>query len=194
MIHEESLRIIRDRQREALKSIDENLEFGDVIGLLIAVKQEQKQISSLRAAASAPYQEMLLKIRGDFGDIEKASTEAEDELKKRVLAQNRLHEQKRQDAMRLADEEHARGNMEAVRDALLLASEASLELPPEISLRRQLKYEVVEKSTVPIQYLKIDDAKLRAALNEDKGEFGIPGVKTFYETIVAVRAEDPNEE
>lgn len=193
-MYEENLRILREKQMQALRSIDESLAFSDVLRLLIEFKREQKQVSSLRAAASAPYQEQLLKIRGDFVDIEKASIEGEEELKKRVLAQNRLHEQKRQDAMLLADEEHARGNMEAVRKALLLAAEADIQLPPEISLRRQLKYEVADKSIMPLQYLKTDDAKLRTALNQDKGELGIPGVNAFYETIVAVRTEGQNDD
>lgn len=182
-MYRNSLDELHERQVKLLKLIDVNLEWGDVTGLLLALKRIRKQTQCLKIDAQAPSQEQLAQIRNDFEPLESSAEHQEEGLKARVLQENTACAQRRDAAIQEANAAYERQDLEAVQEATLRASEAELKLPAGISLRQQLRIDIADKALVPIEYLKTDDAKIRASKQE------IPGIIKRHELIVAVRTE-----
>lgn len=182
MMYKHSLEMLHERQRNLIELIKDTLQWGDVPDLLFATKRLCKQMQCLKAAAQAPLQEQLIKIRNDFTGLESSIEQHEETLKARVLKENRDCNQRRDSAIQEANDAYARNDLAAVQQAMLKASDAELKLPSGIGLRQQVRLEVTDKSLIPIEYLKTDDAKIRSAKQE------IPGVIKRHELIVAVAA------
>lgn len=186
-MYKHSLEALSERGQNLFALVEDSLEWKDIPDLLFAIKRLRKQLVGLKAAAQAPLQVQLLQIKNDFAELETSAEQQEDKLKSRVLQEHRLSIQRRDSAVQEANEAHTKNDLHEVRQAMLRASEAELNLPEGITLRNQVKIEIADKSQIPIAYLKTDDAKIRAAKVE------IPGVIRRHELVVAVATEGEDE-
>jgi hypothetical protein len=182
-MYKHSLESLNERGQNLFALVKDSLEWEDIPELLFALKRLRKQMISLKAAAQGPLQVQLMQIKNDFEAVEATAEGYEDKLKTRVLREHELGLQRRDSAVQEANEAHAKNDLVGVRQAMIKAGEAELELPTGISLRQQVKTEIADKSQIPIAYLKTDDAKIRAAKQE------IPGVIRRHELIVAITTE-----
>lgn len=149
------------------------------------VKAPNEYVKSVNALAKA-YQDRLTVI--------------ESGLKKKISAYQvkvELERRKQEEADRKAREElQAKVNAEAAAlnvEAPVIAPAVAPELPKvtrteagTASQRKEWRFEVIDETQVPREYLMVDHAKIRQAVKAGVRE--IPGVNIFEESITVIRS------
>jgi len=184
------LRMEHADTKEALAQLDaivitsqDDLDF--VGALLVDVKTKIKSLEEKRRRATRPIQQSLEEIRSWFREPLQALAQLERELKGKIEAYHaRVAEQKRA-ALAAAQ---AAPTVEEKREALADLARidvAQLDNPSGVSVSSVWTFEIVDPNLVPREYLMVDEAAIRRAVNSGVRE--IAGVRIFEQPRVAVR-------
>lgn len=149
-------------------------------------------------AKKKEYEEPLIKAEGEI-KIRIASYMEEQEKKRKEAEEKAVEAEKKRMAAQVRMEEEARlleskGNIQEakeMRDRIPEFKAPSLPDVPTLSnvqTRKILKWEVIDISKVPVQFLQVDRAKVTAHVNMHREKTNIPGIRVFSETSVAARA------
>jgi hypothetical protein len=144
------------------------------------------------------YEEPLKKAEGEI-KIRIASYMEDQEKKRREAEEKAAEAEKKRMETQVHMEEEARhleskGNIQEakeIRNRIPEFRPTSLPDVPtlnNVKTRKIWKWEVVDISKVPIQFLQIDRAKVTAQVNMHREKTNIPGIRVFSETSVAARA------
>jgi len=117
--------------------------------------------------------------------------EAEEKAKREADAKEKARLQKMQDAI---DAENAGKPEEAEKhfeEAIAIEPPKPI-IPPAVkaqgtSLRKDLKWRVVDSAAIPRQFLMVDRALIEAVFKLQREKMSIPGIETYEETTVVTR-------
>ena len=118
--------------------------------------------------------------------------EAEEKAKREADAKEKARLQKMQDAI---DAENAGKPEEAEKhfeEAIAIEPPKPI-IPPAVkaqgtSLRKDLKWRVVDSAAIPRQFLMVDRALIEAVFKLQREKMSIPGIETYEKTTVITRA------
>lgn len=161
----------------------EDMEFaneclGDVKGKLKALKEEREGVTKPMNAA-------LKKVRGWFKPAENFYGQAETAWKDRIKAWTLAQAAAQTKALEAVQEAHAQGDVTAVAQAMTQASEATAELPDNVTVRERWIVEILDPLSVPSDYWSPDIQKIQTAVGDGIRE--IPGCRIYRDDIVTQR-------
>ena len=161
----------------------EDMEFaneclGDVKGKLKELKKEREGVTK-------PLNAALTKVRGWFKPVETFYKEAEKGWKDRIVAWTLAQAEAQRQALEVVQEAHARGDVTAVAQAMTAASEATAELPDNVTVQERWIVEITDNFAVPSDYWSPDIKKIQDAVAGGIRE--IPGCNIYREDIVTRR-------
>lgn len=155
---------------------------------LIEVKARWGQLEEKKRAVVDPINKSLKELRSWFKPPQDYYAECEQILKGKIAAYHQDRGRDNQAAMNEAGEAHRAGDAAGVSEAL-----AKIDLPEKtegVSLRETWDFEVINADLVPREYLAVDLAAVRRAMQAEVAaghEPVVPGVRFFKKTGVAVR-------
>lgn len=171
---------------------------GAASRMLVELSAAMKEVEARRKFFTGPLREHIKRIEALFKPVLERLERADTLLRKKLLAYQ-------QEAARRRDEERAKLLSEAVEarkegdedTALMLASKASeLDGPQRtthvetgsVQVRKVWTFELEDFSKVPMEYLSLDESKVRAAIRSGVRE--IPGLRIFQTEQLAVSVAD----
>ncbi len=143
--------------------------------LLQETKAKFKQLESERTKVTKPLLDAKRQIDSWFDPAKSALRQLEATLKGAMSAYVTEQEQRRLEALQLGKHEEA------------LATEQPV-MPSGISTRTSWRFNVIDASKVPREYLVLDMAKIQAHVSVHKSNSSIPGIEAVPETGIAARA------
>ena len=165
---------------------------------------QEKKISELRLGMTRPLDTTKKAIMAFFKVPEKYCTEI-----KSAISTKRVGYQREQDRIRQKEEDRIRKLQEAeakklekqaenvkspelaeakreeaeqIRETAPVTSIAPLEKSEGIRTVTNYKFEIIDPSKIPVEYLIPDEQKIGRQVRATKGEISIPGIKTYTET------------
>lgn len=149
------------------------------------VKALFKELDEQRLAISRPFVKRVKEVQSRFKPALNLLSEVEAVLKNRIQAGYAYAQQQQAAAFGQAEAALAQGDMPGAALATQQAVAADISLSPGISMRYQLKWEVLDVSQLPGICWSPDPAKIQALI--DAGHREIPGVRIWEEPILAAR-------
>lgn len=163
--------------------IQSEVEYTVASEILVAVKAESKILEEKKQSVLKPLNEGLRNLRALFAQAQDPYTQLEFHIKNAITRYHEEIERKRQEALRAIDDAATSTEVGAALQELSTTTEP--EKQKGVSLREVTKYQIVDESLIPRQFLCPDETKIRHAV---AAGIEIPGVKVFTEKSVAVRA------
>jgi hypothetical protein len=143
--------------------------------LLKQTKAKYKSLESERTKVTKPLLDAKRDIDDWFKPAKQALSALEGVLKSAIDGFITAQEQKRLEALQLGNHQEA------------LATEQPV-LPSGISTRTVWRFNVVDPTKVPREYLAVDMAKVQAHVTEHQSATAIPGIEAYPDTSVAARS------
>jgi len=155
----------------------------------------KKQVSTKREEYTRPLMTHLDTVRGTFKTIEGPLLEADQILRKKVLAYQSEVMRKAEEAARIADAERRLAEEKAALNGTPVAEVETVAVEkPQPTTKGELgdsgqmmiaKYEIVDFSLLPDKYKLPNDALIGKLVRA--GETDIPGVRIWKEPTLAIR-------
>ena len=164
----------------------EDLE--DVRDWLKDAKVRRNWLETREKEITGPMRTAENRVRDLFRPAKQFWADVEMLLKAKIASVRLLEERRNQEALAAAAEAHGAGDQEGTQEAL--AQVTTVSDLQGISTQVKWKYEVVNAAEVPREYLKVDDAKLKAYCGKFKGDQKpnpIPGIKFIENVVVSAR-------
>ena len=175
---------------------DEEEQMG--IDSLADIKRFQKQVEEARKNQVDPFNKLVKRVNDIFRPIGDGLVKSEAVIKDKVKNWRVKKEQIRQAEERKRQAEYAAKIAEEQAKAKLEKREVEIVIPPPAiiqtitrgtsstaSSRKVWKFEILDESKIPRQYLIVDESKIRAAIKLGTRE--IEGVKIFEDFDISVR-------
>jgi hypothetical protein len=139
------------------------------IDLLSKIKKVGKIIKDEKEKITKPFNEGLKNARAFFAQFEAQNEEAEKIVKDKMLDYNRKVEQERikEEAKIAAKVESGKMSLEKAAEKMELVKEAPKSVEGnvgKISIKKIKKFEVVDKTKLPFDFLQPDMVKIREAM------------------------------
>lgn len=168
-------------------SIDSQEDLDFAAQSLAEVKGEYRKLEEKRKKATGPLREGLKEIDSWFAPAKKALIALEAAWKGK-LAQAHLEAQRKQQAlMEEAREAHSHGDLLGVQEAMIQAGDSHA-TTAGVQYREAWRFEVVDESVIPREFMSPDTAKIGATVRLLKDKTDIPGVRVWSEPVVASRS------
>lgn len=175
---------------------DEEEQMG--IDSLADIKRFQKQVEEARKNQVDPFNKLVKRVNDIFRPIGDGLVKSESVIKDKVKNWRVKKEQIRQVEERKRLETYQKQIADEQARAKVEKREAEIVLPPPAiiqtntrgtsstaSSRKVWKFEILDESKIPRQYLIVDESKIRAAIKLGTRE--IEGVKIFEDFDISVR-------
>lgn len=159
----------------------EDLELA--AGLVNDVVEKRKRVDERLRAITKPMREAEASVRELFRPVQTAIAEVEEWLKRHIAEAQANIDAKNRELMAATEIAMQSGLTEAA--TTLASSIQSTATPAGVQIREHWSFEIVDHDLVPREYLKVNEAALRAAVQATKGSTNIPGVRAIMTPIVA---------
>lgn len=144
--------------------------------ILTSVKSRYKELDAKRKSLTAHLHKAKKGIDDLFKPALTSLKECEGLLKRKMLDYAEQQEREREELMK--NEQYS----EAIQVG-------QAELPTNISTRRRWVYEVMDIEKVPVQFLQVNDAKVKGMIADLGGNnVDIPGIRIYSEKNLAVKS------
>lgn len=156
----------------------------DASEFLKTVKETIKNIENKRLEYTKPLRDHVNKINGDFKRIMQPLEQAENTLKRNILAWQRSEREK------IAKEEARRRKIQESHEKRGHDVKAPVEMYRPLKtignsqMRKVTRYEVVDLNKVPRQYLQLNPGAVQAAIRGGVKE--VPGLRIYEDEVIAV--------
>lgn len=176
----------------SIKSLEivDDASFRDAADILKQVKTWTKELEGKRDSVTKPMNAALSVIRGWFKPTLDTLFTAEVTLKRAIAGYEQLAREKNEAAMKAMAEAAQAQDMAAV--SVAVSSIVGTPKVAGLSVRKVLRWKVVNASQVPREYLSIDPSKVDAAVTAAKGTVtptpSIPGIEFYEENVVSSRS------
>lgn len=162
------------------------------------IKMFSKECEDIRKAKKEPFFDMCKRIDAAFKPISDGLADAEKIIKDKINEYLRKLEVKRQAEAAEAQKKFDEDNLKALEDRAFTGK--SVEVPvPEIVLQKtesrgnygsasqksNWKWELVDLSKVPAEYMTVDESKLTAVVKG--GVRSIPGIRIYDDKTISIR-------
>lgn len=177
--------------RDALDAIDDfEIRTPDQLELarevIREIKGKWRELEDRRKDITAPLNASLKSVNDLFRPALSYYATCEQRLKGKLAAAIARFEAEQRAALERVNALSAAGQTDEARDALLNLPEAQ-GAPAGVSVRAILDFELEDESLVPREYLSVDAAKVKRALQE--GVRHIPGIRVYERSSVTVRSK-----
>lgn len=152
---------------------------ADVKGKIRAYKAKKEE-------ATKPLNAALKAIRGWFGPVEDFYGQAEDIWKAKIGAWTLAEAERQRQALEAVQVAHRAGDVAGVAQAMAIATQATVSVPTNVTVRAVWSFEVETPDLVPREYCSPDDKKIRTMVMASDGA-PIPGVRIWKDTAVSQR-------
>lgn len=170
---------------------DEHYQIGT--SLLQQAKGYHRRLDDERKKLVGPLNEQVKAINDMFRPFTDRLSVFESKMKMAMGEYLRKKENDRRKALKDAEEAAARVSVlsqpsqdTSVQEALVRASEAQAPQVSGVSQRSVIRFELVDLSQVPRDYLCLDEARVREAIKA--GVRDIPGLRIYEDKTLAIRA------
>jgi hypothetical protein len=155
--------------------------------LMKDVKRVWKELEDQRKSIGKPLRDQQKRVQDYFKPVLNALDRVEVLLKGKIQEAHDRARQAQQAALEAAQAAHQVGNTAQVAIATQQAAAGGLDLAPGTSQRTTTKYQLVDITQVPPQYLMtvLNEALIQAAI--DQGVTQIPGIRIYEEQTLAAR-------
>ena len=163
--------------------IDTQAKLTEINSTLVECKNRAKQIEVLEKTVTGPINESLRAAKAVFAPARTAYATLEQALKSKVAEGHAELERQQREQLSVVVEMAKSGQTEQATAVLAVIPDG-----PEhkgSSVRKVWKFEIVDETVVPVEYLTVDERKIRAAVTLGARE--IPGVRIYEDVSVAVR-------
>ena len=162
-------------------------EYQEAASVLTQIQQRLKEIESERVKITKPINQALRNVnalfKGPKGEYEKAKAL----FKARMADFLKRKEEQRQLALEAAQQASDQGNQEAFYMQAQAANDAATPFVGNVHTRDTWKFEITDLTKVPLDFLMVDERKLRGFINVNKDSVIIPGVRVYKDTQVVAR-------
>jgi len=191
-------------------TVADQASYVEAASVLQTIKALAKKADEERKSITAPMDAAKKRVMDLFRPMTDALTQAETELKRRMMIwkseQDRIAREERRKAEEAARKERERLEKQAAKaeaagkveraDTLrdradLVVAAPPVAEPPKIegiATRQIWRFEITDAGKVPDQYKTVNEKKVGAVVRALKGDTDIPGVRVWAEEIVAARA------
>ena len=179
--------------------VDSDAEEQMAIDSLADIKRFMKQVEEARKGQVDPFNKLVKRVNDIFRPIGDGLTKSESIIKDKVKQWRIKKEEIKQVEERKRQAEYAAKIAEEQAKTKLEKREAEIVLPPPsiiqtqtrgssstASNRKVWKYEILDETKIPREYLIIDESKIKAMIKAGVRE--IAGVKIFEDFEISVRA------
>ena len=154
-------------------------------GYLQRVKGLWSELDEQRKQAGRPLNKKLQEIRNKFSPALDFLSQVEARLKQCIQEGYRLAQQAQAGAFQQAEAALEQGNLPGAALATQAAVASDVNLSPGISMRKLIRFQIMDPSQLPAPFWSPDPSKVQAAI--DAGHRQIPGVHIWEEDNVAAR-------
>jgi hypothetical protein len=192
-----ALSIKAERISEAIE-VNNDTEEQMAIDSLSDIKRFQKQVEDARKSEVDPFNKLVKRINDIFRPIGDGLAKSEETIKGKIKAWRIAKEEIRRVEERKQMEEYQKKIAEEQAKAKKEKREAEIIVPPPAIIptqtigtqgkaptRKVWKFEVVDETKIPRQYLVIDEVKIRAAIKSGLKE--IDGLRIYEDIDISVR-------
>lgn len=162
-------------------------EYQEAAAVLTQIQTRIKEIEAERVKITKPLNQSLRAInalfKGPKGEYEKAKAL----FKARMQDFLKRKEEQRQQALEAAQQASDQGDQNAFYMQAQAAHDAATPFVGNVHTRDSWKFEVQDITKVPLDFLMVDERKLRAFVNANKDSVAIPGVRVYKDTQVVAR-------
>lgn len=177
------------RQSAQALSVTNDGEYQTAAALLLQIKEKIKELDNQRKAFVAPLNDVVKKINAFFKAPIDAYGEVELSLKSAMGSFQMELARQRQAALEEAAKAAAAQKTEDF-SALMGAALDNAPVKAAGTFTRDVwRYEVLDPSLVPREYLMVDERKIGEVVRTLKGDVQIPGVRVWSETTVVARGK-----
>jgi hypothetical protein len=162
----------------------EDMDFAaEILG---EAKTKRKRIDEKRKEITAPLNTALKAVNELFRPAMDFYDQCERLIKAKISAARMQAEEAARRALVAAGEAVAEGSAEGVAQALAV-HDAAVQFPVAdgIQYRSRWKFEIVDESQIPREYLMPNLALIQGAVTHKKGATDIPGIRVFEDKVIA---------
>lgn len=156
--------------------------------ILTEVKGKKKGLETERGKATRPMLDALNVVRGWFKPAIEYYGRCETKIKRRMTDYMKEQRRKQEEALQVAGQASMAGNKTEARQALAQASAAEVHKAKGVSTRDVLKYEVVDASQVPREFLTVDHGAVQLYISVHGETTQIPGIRVFRDIQMSARS------
>lgn len=174
-----------DETHAALKlyTVRSQQDLDEAHAMVLELKAKNDQLENMRVSITGPLNAALRAANNVFQPPIKKNTQSILLLQKAIAAGVRLLQQAQTQTLATVAKHTAGGNLNAARSAMLAMPE--VQVPKGVNIRKELRFEVVDLSKVPREYLSVDENKVNVATQNGVTE--IPGLRFFVVEDASVR-------
>lgn len=155
------------------------------IEIIKTIKERAKVVTDLKDEIVKPQKAVLDALTKKFTGPIAQFKEAEDALKRAIVAFDSVQAMEKAKAAAEAAKLAKKGDADAAHEALMLATSVP-EKTQGVSEIKRWRVEVVDKAAIPYQYMTVNEAALLAIVRADSTA-QVPGVRFIQETSLSVR-------
>ncbi len=162
-------------------------EYQQAAAVLTQIQAQLKFIEQERVKITKPLNDSLRAINALFKGPKQEYEKAKSLFKARMADFIKRKEEAHQASLQAAQQASDMGDQNTFYMQAQAAHDASLPHVGNVHTRDSWKFEVVNIQQVPLDFLMVDERKLRAFVNANKDSVSIPGVRVYKETQVIAR-------
>jgi hypothetical protein len=154
---------------------------------LLSVKAQSKELEKQMRTATKPMNDALTTVRGWFKQVTGPLDAIEACLKRKIGAYELGKQKEQQQAVQQASVAFSQGQGAQGLELLNKSTAATVEKQQGVSVRRVVKYRIVDPNLVPREYCVPSPQLIQARVGVDGLTTQIPGVEVFEDSVVAGR-------
>jgi len=112
---------------------------------------------------------------------------AEEVLKRGLLGFRAFCKEQEKESLVVAQKAAQDGDSDLFNDQMALVSSFQIPKIKNISFRDKWEFEVEDINKIPLEFLKVDEVKLKRLISEKKSNVEIPGVRVFFRESTIIR-------
>ena len=155
--------------------------------MLTEMRNQKDRIESHRESFVRPLADYIKNLNLLFKPSLDFLKSAEEVLKKGLLGFRLCCRVQEKDNLALAQKAAQDGDSDLFNSQMALVSSFQLPKIKNISFRDKWEFEVEDINKIPLEFLKIDEVKLKRLISEKKSNVEIPGLRVFSKESTIIR-------
>ena len=167
--------------------VEDKEGYGRAALMLTEIRTQKDMIESNRESFVRPLADYIKNLNLLFTPSLDFLKSAEEVLKRGLLGFRLFCRTQEKDNLAVAQKAAQNGDSDLFNSQMTLVSSFQLPKIKNISFRDKWDFEVEDINKIPLEFLKIDEVKLKRLISEKKEKVEIPGLRVFSKESTIIR-------